>query len=139
MAPKEFINFFNDDEQLNTLSADDRVELFYSIMKDSDDITAQLLNEIVSDYSAELEVINRAVDNFYTRDDFMQFLRDESKVNQLTREERTEIFRYALIGDSDFTVKLFEDLFEKYDLKHLEVIDHAEVPEEELYRIKTKP
>lgn len=123
MTSKEFLQFFNDDEKLNQLSADDRLELFHYIMKDGSDITKELLNEIISDYSADIEIINSPDARSYDRDDFMNFLRDESKLDQLTREERTEVFRNALVGSSDFTKEVFEELFKKYGIEGLEVME----------------
>ncbi len=50
--------FFRDDECLNTLSADDRVEVFSTILTGSSDFTKELLDEIFSDYCvSHLEVI----------------------------------------------------------------------------------
>lgn len=121
MTKDKFLSFFRNDEQLRQLSADDRLELFLSIMKDSSDITKELLNEIISDYSSEMEIINSPDTKFYDRDDFMEFLRNKSKLDQLTKDERTEVFRYALVGSSDFTRELFERLFEKYGIEKLEV------------------
>lgn len=123
MTRNDFLDFFGNDEQLNQLSADDRIELFLSIMKDGDDITKELLNEIISDYGADLEIVDLHDSKAYDRDDFMQFLRDKSKLDQLTQEERTEIFRYALLGSSDFTKDLFEDLFEKYGIVNMNIKD----------------
>lgn len=121
MNHKDFLKFFRDDEQLNQLSADDRIELFLSIMKSGDDITKDLLTEIISDYSASIEIIDLPNAKTYDRDDFMSFLRDASKLDQLTIEERTEIFRFALIGSSDFTSELLEGLFKKYGVENMNI------------------
>lgn len=122
MTRKDFLQFFRDDEKLNQLSADDRLELFLYIMKDGSDITKELLNEMISDYSADIEIVDSPNAKSYDRDDFMSFLRDESKLDQLTREERTEVFRNALVGSSDFTKEVFEELFKKYGIEGLEVM-----------------
>lgn len=123
MTRNDFLDFFGNDEQLNQLSADDRIELFLSIMKDGDDITKELLNEVISDYNADIEIVDLHDAKTYNRNDFMQFLRDKSKLDQLTQKERTEIFRYALLGSSDFTKDLFEDLFEKYGIVNMNIKD----------------
>ena len=123
MTYQDFLRFFRNDEQLNQLSADDRIELFLTIMKDGDDITKELLDEIISDYSANIEIVRKEDEQPYTRDDFMHFLRDKSKLAQLTREEGTEVFRDALLGSSDFTKELFDYLLEKYEIENLEVIE----------------
>jgi hypothetical protein len=48
---EDFMNFFRDDKRLNTLSADDRVEIFLQILQGSSDITKDLLNELICDYN----------------------------------------------------------------------------------------
>ncbi|GAL70105.1 hypothetical protein [Jejuia pallidilutea] len=54
---EDFMNFFRDDEKLNTLSTDDRVEIFLQILPGGSDITEDLLNELISDYQVtDLEV-----------------------------------------------------------------------------------
>lgn len=55
----EFMLFFRDDEKLNELTPDDRDEIFRTILLGSCDITKELLEEIISDYSvSDLKVIN---------------------------------------------------------------------------------
>ena len=55
---QEFMKFFRDDEKLNELTADDRVEIFRTILIGGSDLTKDLLNEILSDYSvSNLDVI----------------------------------------------------------------------------------
>lgn len=52
-----FMNFFRDDEKLNTLTADDRVEIFLQILTGGSDITEKLLNELIKDYQvSNLEI-----------------------------------------------------------------------------------
>jgi hypothetical protein len=51
MTRNDFMDFFRNDEHLNTLSADDKVEIFRSILPGSSDFTKKLLDEILSDYS----------------------------------------------------------------------------------------
>ena len=50
MNREDFMNFFRDDEKLNSLSTDDRVEIFLQILIGSSDITESLLNELICDY-----------------------------------------------------------------------------------------
>jgi hypothetical protein len=45
--------FFRDEEKLNTLSVDDRLEVFRTILAGSSDLTADLLREVLRDYCAE--------------------------------------------------------------------------------------
>ena len=55
---QEFMDFFRDDEKLNELTVDDRVEIFRTILIGGSDLTKDLLNEILSDYSvSNLDVI----------------------------------------------------------------------------------
>ncbi len=42
--------FFRDDERLQTLTADDRIELFGQIMIGSSDFTKELIDSVLEDY-----------------------------------------------------------------------------------------
>ena len=54
-----FMAFFRDDEKLIQLSADDRIEIFRSILIGSSDFSKDLLNEVLKDYCVEtLQVVN---------------------------------------------------------------------------------
>ena len=50
MNREEFMSFFRDDEKLNTLTPDDRVEIFSQILLGGADINKDLLDELLSDY-----------------------------------------------------------------------------------------
>lgn len=52
----------------------------------------------------------------------MQFFRDDEKLNELTPEDRIEIFRTILIGSSDFTKELLEDVMSDYSVLNLKVL-----------------
>lgn len=55
---ESFMNYFRDDEKLQELSVDDRIEIFRTILLGSSDITKDLLNDILSDYNvSNLEII----------------------------------------------------------------------------------
>lgn len=56
-----------------------------------------------------------------TRDDFMIFFRDNDKLNLLSVDDRVEIFRTILLGSSDITVKLLEELLGDYCVENLEI------------------
>ena len=56
-----------------------------------------------------------------TREDFMAFFRDTEKLNELSPDDRVEIFRTALLGSSDFTIDLFNEILIDYSVDHLEV------------------
>jgi hypothetical protein len=52
------MDFFRDDEMLNELTADDRLEVFSQVLTGSLDVTKELLDDVISDYSVEnLEVV----------------------------------------------------------------------------------
>ncbi|MDD2385216.1 MAG: hypothetical protein PHP52_00350 [Bacteroidales bacterium] len=51
MNREDFMSFFRDDEKLNTLSSDDRIEIFLQILQGSSDITKELLDELICDYN----------------------------------------------------------------------------------------
>lgn len=58
ISRQDFMNFFRDSDQLNELTPDDRVEVFSTILLGGSDLTKELLNEILNDYSVRyLEVI----------------------------------------------------------------------------------
>ncbi len=58
-----------------------------------------------------------------TTNDFMNFFRDNDKVNELSADDRVEIFSTILPGNSDFTKELLDDILSDYDVWHLKVID----------------
>lgn len=63
MNSTEFMAFFRDNEKLNTLTDDERIELFRYACVGSSDFTAELLQEIFDDYSVEhLQVIEVEVE-----------------------------------------------------------------------------
>lgn len=57
MERQDFMSFFRDDEKLNTLSTDDRIEVFSSILSGSSDITIELLQELLQDYGVDNIVV----------------------------------------------------------------------------------
>lgn len=48
---QDFMTFFRDDDKLNTLSVDDRIEIFRTILLGSCDLNIELLNDLLSDYN----------------------------------------------------------------------------------------
>lgn len=60
-----------------------------------------------------------------TREDFMNFFRDDEKLCELTVDDRLEIFRYVLIGSSDLTKELLDEMLSDYSCSHLEIIDNG--------------
>ena len=57
------------------------------------------------------------------REGFMWFFRDDEKLNELTPDDRMEIFRTILVGSSDITKKLLNDVISDYSVSSLKVID----------------
>jgi hypothetical protein len=54
----DFMTFFRDNESLNKLSVDDRIEVFSTILLGSSDFKKKLFDEIFSDYGINhLEII----------------------------------------------------------------------------------
>ena len=60
-----------------------------------------------------------------TREDFMKFFRDNDKLNELTVDDRIEIFRTILIGSSDLTKDLLNEILGDYSVHNLEVIERT--------------
>lgn len=58
-----------------------------------------------------------------TREDFMDFFRDNDKLNTLSVDDRIEVFSTILTGGSDFKKKLFDEIFSDYGITNLEVIE----------------
>jgi len=57
------MNFFRDNDKLDLLSVDDKIEVFSTILLGSCDFKKKLLDEIFSDYGvSHLEVIERKKD-----------------------------------------------------------------------------
>lgn len=53
----------------------------------------------------------------------MQFFRDDEKLNELTPDDRNEIFRTILLGSSDISKELLEELVSDYCVSNLKVIN----------------
>lgn len=59
MTRDDFMEFFRNDELLNTLSVDDRIEIFCSILNGASDFKKTLIDEILSDYSVPHIEVNK--------------------------------------------------------------------------------
>lgn len=59
------------------------------------------------------------------RDDFMKFFRNDEKLNELTIDDRIEIFRTILAGSSDLTKELLDEILEDYAVLNLEIIENG--------------
>lgn len=58
-----------------------------------------------------------------SREDFMKFFRDDYKLNELSVDDREEIFRTVLVGNSDFTKDLLDEVLNDYSVSNLEIIE----------------
>lgn len=58
-----------------------------------------------------------------TREDFMKFFRDNEKLNELTVDDRIEIFRTILVGSTDLNKDLLNEILRDYSVDNLEVIE----------------
>ncbi|MBK8602687.1 MAG: hypothetical protein IPN87_06180 [Saprospiraceae bacterium] len=58
-----------------------------------------------------------------SREDFMKFFRDDYKLNELSVDDREEIFRTVLVGNSDFTKDLLDEVLSDYSVSNLEIIE----------------
>ena len=58
-----------------------------------------------------------------SRDQFMAFFRDDDCLNELSVDDRIEVFSTILLGSSDFKKKLFDEIFSDYCVSHFEVIE----------------
>ena len=57
------------------------------------------------------------------REDFMKFFRDTEKLNELTPDDRVEIFRTILLGNSDLSKDLLNEILRDYCVDNLEIIE----------------
>ena len=53
----------------------------------------------------------------------MKFFRDTEKLNELTPDDRVEIFRTILLGSSDLTVNLLNEILDDYSVENIEVTE----------------
>jgi len=57
------------------------------------------------------------------REDFMDFFRNNEKLNELTVDDRVEIFSTILIGSSDLNKKLLDGILSDYNVANLEITE----------------
>jgi len=104
----DFMNFFRDDECLNSLSVKDRVEIFMSILPSGSDITVDRLNELLSDYSVDgcIVVGDKKPDAKYRLSEGMIHVIGSHGVKVNDKIEAEEMFEYAIIDRLDFVYQL---------------------------------
>lgn len=59
----------------------------------------------------------------FTRQDFMDFFRNDDKLSELSTDDRIEVFRTILTGSSDITKELLDGLLGDYGVGNLEVVE----------------
>jgi transcriptional regulator with XRE-family HTH domain len=59
----------------------------------------------------------------FNREDFMNFFRDDEKLNELNTDDRVEVFRTILIGNSDFTKELLDKILSDYNVSNLKIVE----------------
>ena len=59
-----------------------------------------------------------------SREQFMEYWRDSKMDEELTPEDRMEIFISAPIGSSDITKTVLDKILCDYGVDNLEIIDH---------------
>lgn len=57
------------------------------------------------------------------RSSFMEFFRDDERLNELTPDDRIEIFRTVLLSHADFTKELLEEVLSDYSVSQLKVVE----------------
>lgn len=58
-----------------------------------------------------------------SREDFMKFFRDDEKLMELTPDDRIEIFRMILLGNSDFSKDLLDEILKDYCVDNLNITE----------------
>ena len=77
-------------------------------------------------YSIESKCIgNETRISITTREEFMNFFRDDDLMTLLTADDRIEIFSSVLIGESDFTKELLDQILKDYGVRHLSIVDRT--------------
>lgn len=64
-----------------------------------------------------------------TKEQFFQYYRSDKYANELTREEKIEVFLMSLEGSSDITVDLLFALCNEYDVRLEDVLDERSDPD----------
>jgi hypothetical protein len=65
-----------------------------------------------------------------SREEFMDFFRDDQSISELSPNDRIEIFKTILIGSSDITKDLLDQVLQDYCVSNLEVREIGKINEE---------
>lgn len=69
-------------------------------------------------------VPTRLLEFEFGRDEFMEFFRNIERLNELSVDDRIEVFSTILLGSSDFTAELLNDIFNDYCVDTLDVVEY---------------
>lgn len=61
-----------------------------------------------------------------TRDQFMEFFRDENFNELMSADDCVEVFRTCMKGNGDFTKKLLDEILADYSVTHLKITDESQ-------------
>lgn len=59
----------------------------------------------------------------WTREDFMEFFRNDETLDLLTPDDRVEIFSQIILGSMDFTKELLENVLGDYGIDIYELLE----------------
>lgn len=110
----QFMKFFRDEDTLNNLSAEDRKEIFKTILQGSSDITAELLNGIIADYNVQdLEVLDLSdkIRIVWCVEDVISIAKEDGK--NVSREQAFEILK-ILQRDHDCNYGITNETIQDY-------------------------
>ncbi len=86
------------------------------------DISIILFKYVLTyEYQSKPKLMNN-LKNF-NREDFMNFFRNNEKLNELTVDDRVEIFSTILAGNSDLNKKLLDEILSDYNVNNLEIVE----------------
>jgi hypothetical protein len=76
--------------------------------------------ENIANKTAQMENNSQKI---MSRDDFMEFFRDDDLLNQLSVDDRIEVFSTILLGSTDITKSLLDRLLIDYCVSNLEIVE----------------
>jgi nucleoside diphosphate kinase len=120
------------ENEVENMSSRDLMRMIYEINDEKSN--KELMEEYNECHSYQGTIIDsfdldkKFIDEDNAREVFMKIFRSDL-LNTLSTDDRHEVFSSILQGSSDFTVELFEDMFNNYDIDNLEVIEISTQPE----------
>ena len=107
---------------LNSLAKPDGAYLRSEYEFDEWAIICNRMNELSRTVTEQLLTANELA-RYIDRLDFMGLFRSDELVDQLTTNDRREVFLGILSGKDDITAELLNQLLQDYDVGHLQVIE----------------